>query len=66
MVIYIYKYMVSEAVILAVATLGAGLCGLVARLIYSSKCALIKCCCCEIQRKTDQETSVRNITSDLK
>jgi hypothetical protein len=58
--------MVSEAVILGISTLGAGLLALFARLIYSSKCALVKCCCCEIKRNTDQEQSVRNITSDIK
>jgi hypothetical protein len=58
--------MISEAVILAIATLGAGVIGLVARLIYSSKCVLVRCCCCEVQRKTDQEQSARNITGDLR
>ena len=58
--------MVSETIILAVSTLGAGVLALFAKLIYSSKCGLIKCCGCEIQRNTSQEQSVRNITADMK
>jgi hypothetical protein len=58
--------MVADAVILAVSTLGAGLLALIARLAYSSKCALVKCCGCEIHRNKSQEQSVRNITSDIK
>lgn len=57
--------MISEAVILAISTLGASVVALMARLIYSSKCAVIRCCCCEVQRNTAQETSSRNITGNI-
>ena len=57
--------MVSETLIIAVSTLGAGFLALVAKLIYSSKCKLIKCCGCEIERDTSQEVSARNITSGI-
>ena len=53
--------MVSETLIIAVATLGAGVVALIARLIYSSKCNVVKCGCCEVHRDTNQEVSLRNI-----
>ena len=31
---------------------------LIAKLVYSSKCKEISCCCCKILRDTDHETSV--------
>jgi hypothetical protein len=57
--------MVSETIILAVSTLGTGFLALVARLIYSSKCAVVKCCCCEVQRNVDQEISAGNINGEM-
>ena len=54
--------MVSETLVIAVATLGAGVVALIARLIYSSKCDIIKCGCCEVHRDIKQEVSLRNIT----
>ncbi len=56
---------VSETLIIAVSTLGAGVLALFARLIYSSKCKVMKCWGCEIHRDTSQEVSARNISGDL-
>jgi hypothetical protein len=54
----------SEATILALSASGMAFLALVARLIYSSKCKVVECGCCKIERDTSQEASLRNINSN--
>ena len=34
---------------------------LIAKLVYSSKCKEVSCCCCKVIRDTDNEASLRSI-----
>ncbi len=54
----------TEATILALSATGVAFLALVAKLIYSSKCKVVECCCCKIERDTSQEASLRNIHSN--
>jgi hypothetical protein len=56
--------MLSEATILALSATGAAFLALVAKLIYSSKCRVVECCCCKVERDTNQEASLRNIQNN--
>lgn len=52
----------SEATILALSAGGFAFLTLIARLVYSSKCKIMKCgSCCIIERDISQETNIRNI-----
>ena len=53
--------MITEAIIITITTLSAGVLVFISKLIYSSKCTDIKCCGCEIKRDITKETSIRNI-----
>ena len=39
-------------------TSGVGLVLAIGRVVYKSKCVLVKCCCIEIQRDTAHETEI--------
>jgi hypothetical protein len=57
--------MLSEATILALSAGGFAFLTLIARLVYSSKCKILKCgSCCIIERDINQEASLRNIQSN--
>jgi len=53
-----------DSVIFAVIIAGTTIIGLVGKLIYSSKCDVIKCCCCEIHRQVGQEMPVNIIENN--
>ena len=48
----------SESTIILIITAGCATIGLICKLIYSSKCKLVKCCGCEIHRDVSQEQHV--------
>ncbi len=50
--------MLSDAVIMTIVASSSAILALVAKLSYSSKCTLVKCCCCSIARDTDKEHNV--------
>jgi hypothetical protein len=54
----------SEATILALSASGLAFLALIAKLIYSSKCKVVQCGCCRIERDTNQEASLRNIQNN--
>jgi hypothetical protein len=62
--IIIYIEMLSEATILALSAGGFAFLTLIARLIYSSKCKVVQCGCCRVERDTNQEASLRNLQTN--
>ena len=48
----------SDPIITLIIASTAGLLALSFKLCYSSKCKVIKCCCGEIQRDVDHETTI--------
>jgi hypothetical protein len=56
--------MIENSIIIALIAASVVVVSLVSKLIYSSKCKSIKCCCFEVIRDTDREQSLRNIITD--
>ena len=54
--------MLETAVLIAIITGATAVIIYVSKLLYSSKCKLIKCGCIEIQRKTSEEIPVNEIS----
>lgn len=50
--------MTSETILSLIIVSTTGILALICKLIYSSKCKLIKCCGNEIQRDTDHEVNI--------
>ena len=61
----VYLYMLETSIIIVLVVSSTAIISLLSRLIYASNCNVCKlecgCLKCEIDRKTEQETSVRNI-----
>ena len=57
--------MISDASILAIAGGAIAFLALIAKLLYSSKCEYVKCCCIEVKRNVAQEPSMRNIVQTV-
>jgi hypothetical protein len=57
--------MISDASFLAIIGAGIAFLALIAKLLYSSKCEYVKCCCLEVKRNVVEEPSLRNITSQV-
>jgi hypothetical protein len=59
--------MVSDATLLGIIAGGITLIGLIAKLVYSSKCQKISCCwnCLNIERNIHEEASIRNIITSV-
>jgi hypothetical protein len=56
--------MLNDTIIIGIIAAATTIVALFAKLTYSSKCDLFKCCCCEIHRNTLQEIPVQHISND--
>ena len=58
--------MVAETVLVVIIGASVGIAGLIARLLYNSKCSRVECCygACVCDRKTEQETTITVDTSN--
>ena len=50
--------MLNDTIIIGIIAASTTIVALFGKLLYSSKCDVIKCCCCEIHRNTLQEVPV--------
>ena len=57
--------MISDASVLAIAGGAIAFLALIAKLLYSSKCEYVKCCCIEVKLNVAQEPSMRNIVQTV-
>ena len=54
--------MLAESIVIAIIGGIVATIALIARLLYASKCKVVRCGCITIERDTNNETSLRNIT----
>ena len=52
------KYMLNDTIIIGIIAASTTILALFGKLLYSSKCDVIKFCCCEIHRQVAQEIPV--------
>lgn len=50
--------MLSDAVVMTIIASSSAVLALIAKLTYSSRCTVVRCCCCSIQRDTDKEHNI--------